>query len=812
MAALAVLGSQHVRSTYFNSPHKVPDVSDHQEIGPDGEPRKLWTYCRSRFNYDKLFIKIQTKDLIQNVLDCDKNNNIHFPISSTHSGEYITTVVHQCEQWPPWIPIKQNQFSFIEIEFQDDSQCVHWEHWREGTVSVFDMKDIDAMKTKTTRTIWNDHLTEMAGTAQELYCNTSGHFKNYYQVQNFVRNHVQAQTNNFEQAFNDIEGKDQQWMGQMIQNGINYKKSDILKAERGLEWDNVGWYQVLDLLNCTFGIWSFHSCEPLTIYDWPEGIFIDEMAGLVTPLWSQKLLHCIGFVQNPSGRLPLAVFEFIYPNWTAESFEYMLKKWWMFTTREYNANIGSLNSDWDRKLMSGMCSIANGFSLCEYLYRCYGIAEGSKCREAIPYPIFSCHGHAAGQMCRKYTNKKNTKMLLKRYWTCVRLTKSYVMWLKLVSFFKWLVETEQIDTTQDHRIPLVEPWTRVNLSSEKADEFDIEMKTLKDLRFEDSQKETAKGNGVTNIEWLTKDLSDILTDLPANNLARMDSEEYKQQMSTENERIIIPFFGDEQQRDARFKMTVNVKNGRTHIAVFQQTITSQVTDDKLLLHIEDRSCEQYCWFAYVQYFGCYSPVIHNKRKQYTTGVGERGNRNRRDIKAKVYGSSIDRYCQGVVENDKQQWEILRTDLQASSSVVKRKKKKNPKSKYKEKYKTQTKQEQLIKVKFDQAKNYLGTILYPPTNAMIVKSMRKQDTNGAMINWNNTTFGKRLTRLEGSFTVFAPRHAEKQQAFILSWCKKVMELKFTEKESVEGKWSSEAHVFMCLTKATTSKKRTYNQIN
>ena len=96
-----------------------------------------------------------------------------------------------------------------------------------------------------------------------------------------------------------------------------------------------------------------------------------------------------------------------------------------------------------------------------------------------------------------------------------------------------------------------------------------------------------------------------------------------------------------------------------------------MTDETISPHIEDRDVEHYLWNAFVQFFGCYSPVLHKRRTQWTTGVGERANRKRRDIVRDMRGSSLQRYLPAVIQYSEQQWQQLPAQLQATNSVRKR---------------------------------------------------------------------------------------------------------------------------------------------
>ena len=184
--------------------------------------------------------------------------------------------------------------------------------------------------------------------------------------------------------------------------------------------------------------------------------------------------------------------------------------------------------------------------------------------------------------------------------------------------------------------------------------------------------------------------------------------------------------------------------------------------------------EDYLWHAFVQYFGCYSPVIHQTRTQWTTGVGERGNRKRRDIVRNMRGNTLHKYLPAVIKYTEQQWTQLVPQLQATSSV--RTKTVN-KSVYKKGYESLTLREAQVCESFAYSVSALANAVNNKiSNKDVVFSLKMHDTNNILTKrWADTTFENKISAIR-SRSSWCPgsENSTTENAFcdiILSWCKK-----------------------------------------
>ena len=349
---------------------------------------------------------ISTDELHKEILTCDQKV-ISYPKGADHSGEYLKYFVTHYADWPTWIPLKRlrnytlsctgnkgvhgmwkchckqpgchtginisvslnhckptSDISLIEVEFYDDRIdkstdtdintspiCCHWEHWREGGPTQFDLQQLD-LKNKKAEQIWETDLLSLQGTEKLLFCNTDGHFKDRKSVDNYLakynEQYVSAEFDVFE-----IAGQQQKLMAELTQQGYDYKVKHLQRVQRrGLEWNDCGWYHVLDLLNVTISVYSVTTCDPIAFYPQlvSEGIFIDDMSNLVQNIWGRKLCHSIAFVRHPAGRLGLMIFEFITGDWRQPTFETLFSEWWLFVTRRHHVKVPAFCTDWDRKL------------------------------------------------------------------------------------------------------------------------------------------------------------------------------------------------------------------------------------------------------------------------------------------------------------------------------------------------------------------------------------------------------------------------------------------------------------------------------
>eukprot|EP01084_Bolivina_argentea_P191657 329214_1 len=387
-----VLSSQYLQDTYFDNCLKKPLIQNVDN--GTGHSGVTWTFSRDIFDYFTLIIPIQTSMLISDVFDVDDNLIPGFPHGVEYSAEFIKYFVTNQQGWPSWIPLKYLTHKVLSINDpngqhciwycccklfaqQDNPECVHWEHNREGGITQFDIEMMNLKKKPTE--IWQDDIDSTLHTLKHKYCNTDGHFKNINQVTNMLKNYVNhEEVDDVLQVFDEIGNGKQYWISKLLQQGLNYKRNDIVQADRrGLEWNYVGWYAVQDILNTCFAIYSAVTCDPLWQYPnaFPDGIFIEDMANLITNIWGRKLCHTIAFVRNTSGRLPLTIFEFISGDWTQCGFEFLLYKWWSFVRRCYDVKITAFCTDWDRKLQNGICYVINRKSIRKYLEITHGIAS-----------------------------------------------------------------------------------------------------------------------------------------------------------------------------------------------------------------------------------------------------------------------------------------------------------------------------------------------------------------------------------------------------------------------------------------------------
>lgn len=170
------------------------------------------------------------------------------------------------------------------------AECCHWANWREGGPTRFDLQELD-LKNKKAKEIWEKDLELLQGTEQELFCNTDGHFKDMKQVNNILQKYNEPKvSSDWLNVFKDIASQPQKWMAIIMQQGIDYKDAHLKKEKRGLEWNDAGWYHVLDLLNITISVYHTLTCDssfyPEVLQD---GIFIDDMSNLVHPVWKKTV-------------------------------------------------------------------------------------------------------------------------------------------------------------------------------------------------------------------------------------------------------------------------------------------------------------------------------------------------------------------------------------------------------------------------------------------------------------------------------------------------------------------------------------------
>ena len=426
-----------------------------------------------------------------------------YPKGADHSGEYLKYFVTHSTEWPTWIPLKRVQnyllscnrdkgvhavwichckqpgchtgikisvilthgkttddTSVIQVEFFDDRIdddvdidkstspiCCHWQHWREGGPTQFDLQYLD-MKNKKADQIWEQDLMAMQGTEQGLFCNADGHFKDRKSVENYLAKYNEQHISPEFNVFQQIAGQPQKWMATLTQQGYNYKVQHLARVQRrGLEWNDCGWYHVLDLLNITISIYHEITCDPIAFY--PQllsvGIFVDDMSNLVQNIWGRKLCHSIAFVKHAAGRMGLMIFEFITGDWRQPTFETLFNEWWLFVTRRHHVKVPAFCTDWDRKLQSAICRVVNQMSLQKYLEITYKVPSGKADINLITSLMFSCHGHAAGAIFG-IAKENLTQTLSRQVLEKNRLVSEFVTWQRTVSFSKWFVERKSIST------------------------------------------------------------------------------------------------------------------------------------------------------------------------------------------------------------------------------------------------------------------------------------------------------------------------------------------------------------------------------
>ncbi len=110
MNSLSVLFSEHTSKNYFKNATVKPDVTEHKETDPNGDERHKWIFSRGRFEYKSFSISIPTATLLDNILDCDEDDNIYHPIDARHSGNFLKYWVTKDDKWHAWIPLSRVKY------------------------------------------------------------------------------------------------------------------------------------------------------------------------------------------------------------------------------------------------------------------------------------------------------------------------------------------------------------------------------------------------------------------------------------------------------------------------------------------------------------------------------------------------------------------------------------------------------------------------------------------------------------------------------------------------------------------------------
>ena len=186
------------------------------------------------------------------------------------------------------------------------------------------------------------------------------------------------------------------------------------------------------------------------------------------------------------------------------------------------------------------------------------------------------------------------------------------------------------------------------------------------------------------------------------------------------------------------------------------------TEFKLV--IEDRSpktgkigLETYCWKAFGQYFGVYSPIIHSERTQWTTGVGENANKNRRVLKKKMVGGTLDRYIPTIIQHEERNWSDLVIECEATVSAKKRR---NPKGRYRDGYSALTSDELLVKDAMRRAVDVIVSAIGTVSRGQIRDSLKEFDTE-CEISWADSTWKTKLSKVEGNSGNWIPETKSKK---------------------------------------------------
>ena len=196
---------------------------------------------------------------------------------------------------------------------------------------------------------------------------------------------------------------------------------------------------------------------------------------------------------------------------------------------------------------------------------------------------------------------------------------------------------------------------------------------------------------------------------------------------------------------SKFMITIDIASNIAWIDPFECQISCNVdhAENKIALHIESRKCWDYLWNTYIQFMGCYSPIIHSKRQQWTTGVGERGNRQRRDLLKDCNNMPcVSVYIPRVIEYAEKQMVLLPSECQSAASIKRRAPQKNTQSQYKRRknWISCSDDENRVLCIWNQAKANLATFKCGAiSNEEIYHSWSKFDVEGVIRNkWAKST--------------------------------------------------------------------------
>eukprot|EP01083_Nonionella_stella_P089747 250523_1 len=354
------------------------------------------------------------------------------------------------------------------------------------------------------------------------------------------------------------------------------------------------------------------------------------------------------------------------------------------------------------------------------------------------------------------------------------------------AFFKWIVESDWIDLEQTHTINLFDPKERMDLK--ETAQYDTEVHGVKQMVI-DHLAQLSDEQIKDNAFWMN-DLASRLqnTDMFVDPDTVLDS---GATVLTDVTQILIPRFADsEHDTDRTFRLEIYGNENRVFLPIFKTEITFSKDGNKIKLRIEDRNLDAYLWKAFIQFFGCYSSIIHGDRTQITTGVGERGNRHRRTfVKARGLGATLPFYLRSIIEYIKNQWITLPLECQAVQSVKPSKKylRENAKMPYRrgkgrnKQSGTEIEFQSIWNGTIDHVKNILSDN-YGLTHDILSDSIQCCDAH-KVIEWAPGTFANKVSKLMGGKQWLPPTKAMRYLPIFKTWCDEANAIKKRDKMQI-----------------------------